>query len=70
MCWFLEQGPLRLELLPVEHFLDFTGLQRLMEPLLHVHLGEHLAAGRLAAHQRLKLRLLGVPIFLAVSGQY
>ena len=69
MVRFLEKGPLSLKFLSVEHFLDFAGLQCLVESLFHVHLGEHLATGRLAAHKRLKLRFLGVPIFLTVSSQ-
>ena len=62
----LQLGSLGLQFLPVEHFLDFSSLQSLVESLLYMHLGEDLAPCCLSAHYRLELRLLGVPVFLGV----
>lgn len=63
----LENGSLGLKLLAIEHLLDLAGLQRLLESLLYVHLGEDLTPRRLAAHKRLELRLLRVPLLERVA---
>ena len=53
MVLSLYHGPLGFKFLSIEHFLDFSCLECLLELFLNVHLSEHLSASRLVAHERL-----------------
>ena len=64
-----DSRSLSLKLLTIQHFLNAASFKSRIKLLVDMHLSHNMGPIRPAAHKRLQLRLLGIPIRLRISCQ-